>query len=250
MTESIKLDIQEINKNLIEAKQQLPMFLKYRYTFPADYDKPAQIKLAKEIVRIIKERYMCSSTFTAGIEHYTKGMITAKPHLHVHFISKTPTNTIRKGLATEFNFIGRCQGCIPEVMVNEDKFFRYPFKQQKNETRVWIDSSFDLDTIKTMIEIAYAAWIQSAEIAVGKLEAKILRTSEDRLFQVLDNLFLTEPKTYNEVVTEACIYFAHHEQSFNYTTIIGYVDKYLIKYSKISTKKFLEMKGTIDFQLV
>lgn len=247
--ENMKLDIQEMNSNITTAKEGLCIYYKYRYTFPKDTEKDRQIIVAKDIINLIKKRYTCSPSVTAGIEHYTKGMVSAKPHLHVHFISKMPSNTIRKGLAQEFGFIGRCQGCIPEIIVNEDKFFRYPLKQQKGETKVFAYSTFPVDKSLIMIEVAHTMWIQSAEIAVGKLEKRIERTSEDRLFQYLNMTFETPPTTYHEVLSAACLYYVHNEQTFNYMTVLGYVDKYLIKTGILSMAGYLKLKGTGDFTI-
>jgi len=250
-TENISLEIVEASENLILPKDTLPQYFKYRYTFPKDYSLEDQIKLARDIVALLKKRYTSDPRLTAGIEHYTKGMLGAKPHLHVHFISKHPSNTIRKGLAQEFRFIGRCQGCIPEVLVDEDKFFRYPLKQQKGETkRLCLFNQFTKEEILIMIDVAHAIWMQSAEVSIGKLEKKIERSSEDRLFQYLDRYFEIEnPTTLTQVISTSVMYFVEHEPCFNFTTIQGYTEKYLLSRKKISIKKYLEIKGTQDFKL-
>lgn len=248
--ENIVMTITEMNDNLDDTRD-LPVYYKYRYTFDKDTDVEAQKKRATEMIKVIKERYMCSPLYTAGIEHYTKGMVSCKPHLHIHFISKKSSNTIRKGLALEFNLIGRCQACKAEVIVDEDKFFRYPLKQQKNNTYIKCWSSFPKEESQMMIDVAYACWIQAAEIAVGKLEKKVERTSEDRLFLRLDKYFeLEDPKDYNSILKFALMYYAEHEPCFNYTTIVGYVDKYLIKHEKMSLDRYLLMKGASNFDLI
>lgn len=248
--ENIKTTISEISSG-IDDQVSIPVFYKYRYTFDKDLLLENQITLAKSIIKLIKERYACDNRVTAGIEHFTKGKLDTKPHLHVHFISKKNSNTIRKGLALEFNFIGRCQCCKAEAIVNEDKFFRYPLKQQKNDTFRWGHASgFTQDEKLNMVEVAYGIWIVSAEVAVDKLQKKIERNSEDRVFHVLDNLFsISPPTTYYEVMSVAIKYYAEHEPTFSYSTITGYVDKYLIKTERISISKYLKIKKCEDFEL-
>lgn len=189
---------------------------------------------------------------TASIEHFTKGKLQTKPHIHIHFISKRPSNTIRKGIANHFEFIGRCQCCKPEPIVEITKFFKYPLKQQKNDTKVAYHSTFHEEETKQMIDSAYDVWLTSGEVLVNKLEKKIERTSEDRLFNALDLQYsnTNPPSSYHEVLSTAILYYANYEQSFNYTTIVGYVDKYLISRKIISTTKYLNMKGTPDYKFV
>lgn len=248
--ENIKTTISEISSGL-DDQVSIPVFYKYRYTFDKGSSIDEQISLSKLIIKLIKERYACDNRLTAGIEHFTKGKLETKPHLHVHFISKKNSNTIRKGLALEFNFIGRCQCCKAEAIVNEDKFFRYPLKQQKNDTFRWGHAAgFSQDEKLNMVEVAYGIWTVSAEVAIEKLEKKIARNSEDRVCQVLDNLFaLDPPKTYFDVMKCALNYYAEHEETFSYSTISGYVDKYLIRNSKISIQKYLNIKKLEDFEL-
>lgn len=248
-TEIIKMEITEITDGIADSVS-IPVYYKYRYTFDNDSDLESQKKLARDILKIIRARYACDNRITLGIEHFTKGKLNTKPHLHIHFISKKTSNTIRKGLAQEFNFIGRCQCCKAEAIVNEDKFFNYPLKQQKNDTYRFFLSSFTKEETANMIDVAYAIWMVSSEVAVNKLEKKIERNSEDRLFHVLDNLFISDPPTtYHEILRVALLYYANNEPTFNYTTIQGYVDKYLIKNEKISIQKYLKIKGSDDFDL-
>lgn len=235
--------IQSLNDDL-----KLPVFYKYRYTFEKDLPVIEQKVLAKRIIDFIRERYACDKRLTAGIEHFTKGKLQTRPHLHVHFISKRPSNTIRKGLAQHFEFIGRCQCCKPEPLVNEDKFFKYPLKQQLHDTKVAYWSTFSPNDTTKMVQSAYDLWLVSGEVLVNKLEKKMERTSEDRLFNALDILYQSDPPaTYHALMSAALKYYAQNEQTFNYTTINGYVDKYLIQKDLISMSAYFKLKGTPDF---
>lgn len=253
-TENIEVQITEISGNLATTHNHVAYY-KYRYTFPKDDELEYQKTTASRMVKHIVEHFSLDGRYTAGIEHFTKGMQACKPHVHIHFLSKHKSDTIRKNMARTFEMIGRCQACIAEVLVDEDKFFRYPLKQQDGESRRWSSYSKELFTKEQVIawrDVAYACWLQSAEVLVGKLEKKIERTTEDRLFHQLDRAYELDEecfKTYYEVLKYGLAYWAEHELTFNYSTICGYVDKYLLSRGKMSYDKYLEMKGAKNIDL-
>lgn len=228
--------------------ETLPVFYKYRYTFPKKCtDIEEQKLIAKDIIKKINE-YVCDKRITAGIEYYTKGMMVTNPHLHVHFVSKISSDTIRKALSRLecstmiFDyplFTGRCQSCKAEVLVDEDKFFRYPLKQQSGETRKFaLAVGYTNEVAKEMINIAYACWKQSAEVTIGKLEKKLERSSYDRLEQYLDGFVFATP---NDVLITALQYFAENEPCFCGTTIKGYSDKYSLLKHIISYSEYADI---------
>jgi len=103
------------------SSQNLPVYYKYRYTFDRDTQSlEHQISFSKSIITWIKKHYLLGDKITAGIEHYTKGMLPAKAHLHIHFVSRSKADTIRKGLSYNWpeSFVGRCQSCKAEVIVD------------------------------------------------------------------------------------------------------------------------------------
>lgn len=227
--------ITEATENLV--KDNLPAYYKYRYTFSkAEQDLQEQQNILKEFSKYIKENYALDSRITGGIEHYTKGMVATKPHMHIHFVSKHKSDTIRKGIMRRFDLIGRCQSCKPEVIVDEDKFWRYPLKQQAGDTyKGNYHSGFTKEVATNMRDVAYACWKQAAEIAVGKIEKKLERTSKERLFAYLDTL---EMVTEKEAVVNALEYYVEHEETFCAKTIQGYVHCWMLKNNKISYDEF------------
>lgn len=235
--------VEEASSNL--STGNLPIYYKYRYTFPsnADWsDLHDRINRFKNIFNFIKSRYSIGN-IVGGMEEYTKGMVSTKPHIHIHFMSKHNSDTIRKALMREFEMIGRCQCCKAEVIINDvNKFFRYPLKQQKNETKkYYLYSGFSQQEIEVMIDIAYECWRQCAEIAVHKIEKKLEKTARDRLFCYLDNL----PFVFKNIKQSYCIayqYFVENEETLCLKTVNAYMNIYLAK------NKHITYEELYDFQ--
>lgn len=233
--------ILEASNNL--AKDNLVVYYKYRYTFSKEEDDiETQKQKAKRIFDIIKKNFLADMRMTLGIEHYTKGMVNTKPHVHIHFISRHKSDTIRKHLARWFEMVGRVQACKAEVLVSEDKFFRYPLKQQKGDTfRYVLCQGFTKDEQTQMIEIANSCWRQAAEIAVGKLEKKIERSSKDRLFEYLDTIDF-DNITEKKICLEAYKYYVENEPNFSYSVVDGYVHMWMLQNNHISYADFYDKK--------
>lgn len=221
-------------KQLVE--DNLPVFYKYRYTFSDDWkdDLKSQILRVKRIAEHIKSHWMYGDKMTVGLEHFTKGMLVTKPHVHIHFMSKHSSDTIRKGLAYSFELIGRCQSCKAEVLVDELKYWRYPLKQQSGETKRFCQV-FGFSNEKEMIDVAYACWKQSAEVYVAKAEKKLERTSKDRLFVYLDTQQLSLE---HDIVMAAYKYYVEYEDNFCVKTVNGYVHIYLLQKGILSYSDF------------
>lgn len=230
--------IKEASDNL--CKDNLPAYYKYRYTFPDDFDLHERKVRFNLIFNHIKSKFALGNVI-GGMEEYTKGMITTKPHCHIHFVSKHNSDTIRKSIMREFKLIGRCQACKAEVIVDEPKFWRYPLKQQLNDTRRCVLTfGFNEEWIQVQTEIAYACWKQSAEIAIAKVEKKLEKTSKERLFVYLDSLDFAF-KNIKQVCCYAYQYFTENEDTVCVKTIDGYVNIYLLQKNYLSYDEFFDL---------
>lgn len=238
---SLQDEIHEIASGL--SQDNLPVFYKYRYTYPEGMSLTDQIDIAGRLVDYIRKHYMLGAKFTLGIEHYTKGMMVAKPHVHIHFQSKTPSKTIRDSMAKAFGMRGKCQSCKAEVLVDEDKFWRYPLKQQKSETeRHWSGGVFTPADLDKMREVAYACWKQAAQVLLHQKERKEERTSRDRLYNYLDEMHSRVPMTSLEKTRmHAYMYYAEHEDMLNVSTVDGYVNVWLLKNRVIGITEFYRL---------
>lgn len=220
------------------ATDNLPTFYKYRHTFAANLTLDEQRQLANLIYLHILEHYSHDGRVVMGIEHYTKGMVSTKPHVHIHFVSRCVAKNMRDAIAAKFDFKGRCQSCKAEVLVDEFKFWRYPLKQQKGETKRFSRANgFSDEEISRYRDVAYDCWKQSAEVFIRKEEAKLERTSRDRLYAYLDKL---EIDGLRDAMIKAFRYYAENEDNFNITTVKGYVHIYVMKKGIISVEDLVD----------
>lgn len=218
----------------------LPVYYKYRYTFPPDSSVEYQKATVGHIIHAMKEQgYIIDDKYIASIEHYSVGMTSAKPHCHIHFTSRAKSDTIRKQLARQFEMIGRVQCCKAEINVDEHKFWRYVLKQQKNNSYVYYTyAGFEKEYILTQRDIAYEVWKVAAEVSVAKRE-KVEETNslKDRLFIYLSSC---GPITRREVIAAALMYYVEKEQHpVNNQTIDGYVNLYMLQKRLISYDTYI-----------
>lgn len=219
----------------------VPVYYKYRYTFPVGDSLDCQKATVNHIIRAMKEQdYIIDGKFVAAIEHYSVGMSSAKPHVHIHFTSRAKSDTIRKQLARQFEMIGRVQCCKAEVNVDESKFWRYPLKQQQGSSKIFtIYGGFEKQEIIRMCDIAYEMWKVSAEVSVAKREkVEETNTLKDRLFIYLDTLL---PKTRYDVISAALMYYVEKENHpVNNQTIDGYVNLYMLQKKMVSYDTYIK----------
>lgn len=217
---------------------QADIYYKFRYTFnDEDSDLESQCAVTRMIIRELK-RFMLDGKFIAGIEYFKTGMTEARPHVHIHFVSRTKKDTIRKWLKRHDEkeayadrlFKGnRCYSMGVEVNVNLEKFWRYPLKQQKNDThKAVLSNGFDKVQLMELVNSAYAVWITSCEVQNKKTEKKENNDLfADRLFNYLDGLGTT-----SEIGIKIGIqkfYIVEENKPFNKTTAQGYLINYKIK---------------------
>lgn len=226
----------------VSVADNLVCFYKYRFTFDADTSLQAQISKANQILADIMP-YMIVEKYTLGIEYYTKGMQVAKPHLHIHFMSKHPAKNIREKLRTNHEMIGRVQACKAEVLVDEEKFWRYPLKQQKNQSRKYHRTfGFSDDEEKHMIDVAYSCWKQAAEVEGARIARREERSGKDRLFAYLDSVY-DDTMTLRGLRIESYKYYVNFEDGFSQPTVKGYAYMYALKKGIISFEDFDDLMG-------
>lgn len=215
------------------TKSQADIYYKFRYTFNDEDDPDAQKATARTIIRELHP-WMKGGYFTAGIEHFKSGMIDCKPHLHVHFVSRDKKDTIIKSLKRHLGkdyFTGnRNYGCGIEVIVNEDKFWRYPLKQQKGDTQRWAWSgSFTKEQIISFTDQAYVIWITGSEVQNKKNEKKENNDQlSDRLYEYLDTNVTANRSDRTLKIAIQKFYIVEEQKPFNKTTAYGYLLNYKI----------------------
>jgi hypothetical protein len=223
------------------ARYTVPVYYKYRFTFQPDDSLDYQKAQVRNIIREMKKQdYILGNRYIASIEHYSVGMSSAKPHTHIHFMSRAKSDTIRKQLAREFEMIGRVQCCKAEVNVDEAKFWRYPLKQQQGPSKIYtLFEGFEQQEINRMCDIAYEMWKVAAEVSVAKRErVEETNTLKDRLFIYLDTLTLI---TRYDVISAALMYYVEKENHpVNNQTIDGYVNLYMLQKKMVSYENYIK----------
>jgi len=249
LEENMRLEIEE--DEVVETQfektslSQCDIYYKFRYTFNQFSDSrtdnvPTSLGEQKRHLGYLisnLKKFIIGDKFIAGIEHFKSGMEDAKPHVHIHFVSRTKKDTIVKSLkrnSGECLFQGNRQYSLGiEVNVNEDKFFRYPLKQQKGDTYkcVQYGNYFTKEKVIEMALEAHAVWITACEINVKKKEKKEDNDQlSDRLFNYLNKQILDTDLSIKINIQK--FYIDEEKKPFNKATALGYFYNY-----KISTKR-------------
>lgn len=240
-------EIDEVKINEFEkiVLSQADIYYKFRYTFNESItDLQDQKSITKLIIDILRQ-YMSSEYYTAGIEWFKSGMVDCRPHVHIHFISRTKKDTIVKKLkrSQDVLFSGnRCYALGVEVNVDKEKFFRYPLKQQNGDTRKFISAGgFEKETLIKMRDCAYAVWLTAAEVMNKKIEKK--EDSDqlcDRLYVYLDNLGHLDNDLSIKIGIQK-FYIEQEKKPFNKTTALGYFYNYKIQKGKMTHEQLAQL---------
>lgn len=229
---------EQIEKTVLS---ECDIYYKFRYTFDDNCEDNNSRKTVVDLLLSKLKRFILNGKFVAGIENFKSGMEAAKPHVHIHFVSRTKKDTIVKHLKRSCKkdqddgygnmFHGnRCYSLGVEINVNENKFFRYPLKQQKDETHrmVKYGEYFSKERIITLRDEAYAVWITSCEIQNAKKEKKEDNDClSERLYFYLDKLDNLDNDLKIKVAIQK-FYIEEEKKPFNKTTALGYFYNYKI----------------------
>lgn len=236
--QNIEFIIEEIEEPEVPTEfqncqlSQADIYYKFRYTFS---DEDVELNERRAVMKLIihdLRRFMIDGKYVAGIEKFTKGMVDAAAHCHIHFVSRTKKDTIRKWLKRhdESGIFHRnkCYALPVEVDVNCDKFWRYPLKQQKNDTAVLVLSEgFSVGQLRKWTDEAYAVWITACEVENKKIEKKENTDAlSDRLFVHLDKLDKKDDISLKIGIQQ--FYIVEEQRPFNRTTALGYFYNYKI----------------------
>jgi len=229
-----EIEISEFDKIKLS---QADIYYKFRYTFNEKLiELEDQKKITNSIITLLRP-YMSVEYFTAGIEWFKSGMVDCRPHVHIHFVSRTKKDTIVKKLKRSGSMFdgNRCYSLGIEVNVDKEKFFRYPLKQQNGDTRKFTRcGGFTKETLITMRDCAYAVWLTAAEVMNKKIQRK--EDSDqlcDRLFVYLDNIGQMDTDIKIKIAIQK-FYIEQEKKPFNKTTALGYFYNYKIQKGKMS----------------
>lgn len=255
LEENMKLIIEESDdeeyEKVIEkvTLSECDIYYKFRYTFEDEMDEREKKATIDLLIRWLK-RFIIGGKFTLGVEHFKSGMEQAKPHIHIHFVSRTKKDTIVKHLKRQSKkddldifHTNRCYALGVEVNVNEDKFFRYPLKQQKGETykKILFGEYFTKERIQTLRDEAYAVWITSCEIQNKKREKKEdMDCLSERLYFYLDKLDNLDTDLKIKIGIQK-FYIEEEKKPFNKATALGYFYNYKIQRNRMTHEQLASL---------
>lgn len=221
---------------------QADIYYKFRYTFAEDVqgDLNCQKLQTNRLIGLLS-KFMLENKYTVGIEWFTRGMVDAKHHVHIHFTSRTKKDTIVKALKRADKdeevllfHSNRCYALGREVDVCVDKFWRYPFKQQKNDTRKFMAVRGIAKPVALVLrDVAYDCWVTASEIMNKKIEKK---EDSDQLSTRL-YAFLDKKDTSTDIKIKIEIqkfYIEEEDKPFNRSTALGYFYNYKITRKKMT----------------
>lgn len=237
--QNIEFIIEEIDEPEVPSEfqkvsqSQADIYYKFRYTFPEGEIESNRNAILKAFIKQLR-RFMIGGKYVAGIECFKTGMVDARPHLHLHFVSRTKRDTISKWLRRHDDpdmpalHGNRCYALSVETVVNGDKFWRYPLKQQKNDTqRTAYSEGFTKEEVARLRDEAYAVWITSCEVQNKKIEKKEDADAlSDRLYKYLDKLDKKDNLSIKVGIQK--FYILEEQKPFNKTTALGYFYNYKI----------------------
>ena len=188
--------LEKVENVILKDSSKLFVYYKFRLTLDDDVwdgssSRVVSMGALREWTDWLADGGYVSGRMTAGWEVKNSHGDFCKPHIHIHFKSTSKKDTIVKSLKRHYlamydetlvgNGLYSFKLCaFPE---SEDKFFRYPLKQQtftlkgKHYCRGFTD-----EEIKTMSAVAHGSWVTSAECNNSK---KDKRENTDTLYDRL-----------------------------------------------------------------
>ena len=248
----IDLSISEdlcINQDVTCIAPDKPMikYFDFRLTLDEDVyeDNPRKYKIYQDITRAwydwLIERNYIADRATAGFEVLGKNGDNVKPHFHIRMSSYANQSAVRKAIREKFrkDYDQDLKGnhmYMFKIIADPDheqKFFRYPLKQQ--EGKALIGKGFTQDQLKEMCIGAVANYKTTCEVNQKKQERHEHNdTLYDRLEQFLDK---------NGCTLENILRFYVEEERkpINDQTVVGYFNLYrlrrqIITYTEYSLK--------------
>lgn len=224
-------------------------YYKLRYTFSPDASGN-HFSEASSMLGIIGD----VSHVSIGFENCDKVGKPTSPHIHFHFSSFSKYDTLKKRIQRYLKdtFQGKRKGNavyslkLESVIEDEERFFRYPFKQSRYHPqpedytsfclrRSKLPKGFDLER---QTELACEEYERDMGFNLKKLENALKPNTKDKLFKYLDELHAQTPFTSRQdILTHVINYYTQEEKSANRQTIMGFATTAMLKYGLITASQ-------------
>lgn len=237
------------------SKSSIDIHMELRYTFcleEADEgyagDLATQKLVTKKLISILSQ-FLVGDKLICGIEHFKSGKVECSPHVHIRFVTRSKKDTITKALKRALGawyYKPRCYAMITFVHVDDMlKWWRYPLKQQKNDTfRFTYTRGISNEDKLYIRDVAYECWMVAGEVAVAKHNREDSDTLQERLFEYLSKYIASvglnwSPHTIKEQILKFYVEVEH--KPINFRTCEGYYYNYMLKmeyytYAEIADK--------------
>lgn len=237
------------------SKMLRPVAYKFRFTF-TDQDKEhaytedkSRLSKWRRIAQRLKaetlEKYAHLGKITGGIEYCNKLGEYTYAHFHLHFYSVAPRDTIAKQYRR--NLEGNSESADQvtrgvkafylhaEPIRDDDKFFRYPLKQNLVTS---LCSGYTAEQLQLMHEVANDSWKIGCEVSLSKADK---RDSQDTLFdRARAVISKNKPKGRFMILKEFIIFYQAENKPINKTVILGYVLLYQLAEGLITVDQLCE----------
>lgn len=226
-------------------------FIDLRYTFRCDKtsDASSNLLFMKEIKKVLLP-YIIDNTYTGSIENKNKLGEDTKTHIHFRFTTETPIVTIRRQfvrrMINEYNDFRKLSKniyyikAIPEV--DEDKFWRYPFKQintkmDLNRYAIYSMSEEEADKHR---EVAYSTWKLGQEINHAKIANKEPTTFIERAFHYVQ---VSGADKYSSIYKSLIQFYVEQDKPLDANRIKGYTYNYMLKENILTIDEYYDLNN-------
>lgn len=221
-----------------------------RYTFDKGVDTDiSDIDLYfLKVIKKVLQPYMIDNTYTGAIENKNKLGEKCKKHIHFRFRSETPVVTIRRQFTRkifqDYNDNRKLNKnvyflkAMPEI--DDDKFWRYPFKQIKEKKALKDYSIFSMseDEAERHREVAHSIWKLGQEVNHSKIANKEPTTFIERAFHFVE---VSGADTYSSIWKKLVEFYVLQDKPLDANRVKGYSYNYMIKNNLMTIDEYYEL---------
>lgn len=224
----------------------LPIHFKFRFTFSEqdkthDYEKniPRWRTISRNLANKLISQYTISK-MTGGIETLNKDGDRTWCHLHLHFDAIENRDTIAKYIKRYLTdtYDQTCHGpksfsLKPEAVRSLDDFYSYAIKQSLDKKLCY---GFTDEQLEMSHGIGKGTFLKVQQVRQAKMDKQ---DNSDTMFERLKkHLEQTQEIKKGKLLIAATKFYVEENKPINRTTIMGYVDTYMLQKELITYEEF------------
>lgn len=227
-------------------------YFKFRYTFTDDRQDGTDKFTSQDkgslraLCDFIKD--YSQGKMTAGLECRNKTGEITKKHVHIHFISDKVRDTIAKRFVRiwmnenqDFRKKSQAYSLKAEADINEQKFWRYPFKEIKDGYKRGLHAfeGFTDEEYKEFNAVAHAQRLTQYEIVQTKVSKKEDQTFVEKFCSYLDT---KDVKEHKEIFVELFNFYISQNKPLNQKQLKDYSYLYMAKKGYLTPDEFYNLR--------